>query len=312
MAAAPGWCSCQPAIVLNARRQFGRTYLSGQLYTMGYINYNGKLYREDTAIVGADDRGLRYGDGLFETMKVEEGRIIFKDAHFERLWQGMGVLEMLVPSYLTREMLAGEIELLCRKNNCTAAARVRLSIIRGKGGLYDSLDEAPYYIIQAWPLPTGVGTWNDTGLVAGIYPEVRKSCDLLSNLKHNNYLLYVMGALHAKKQGWNDAIILNTQERVCDSTIANVFIIKNGVVYTPALAEGCVAGVMRKMLLQALPGFGFEWKEQAITTEELQSADEIFFTNSMFNIRSVQRLGEREYGQTITREIYALFLPTIC
>ena len=98
--------------------------------------------------MGADNRGLRYGDGLFETMKVEKGQVIFKAAHFQRLWHGMGVLEMTVPPHINQEMLDNEIRTLCIENNCTTAARVRLNIIRGEGGLHDVPDQPPGYIIQ--------------------------------------------------------------------------------------------------------------------------------------------------------------------
>ena len=93
--------------------------------------------------------------------------------------------------------------------------------------MYDAKNYFPNYIIQSWALPEGNGEWNSNGLIAGVYEEVKKSCDILSNLKHNNYLPYVLAALKTKMEKWNDAIVLNMYGRICDCTIANVFLIKD-------------------------------------------------------------------------------------
>lgn len=278
---------------------------------MNYFNYNGKLLKENSLIIGADSRAMRYGDGLFETMKLKNGNIELVDEHFARLWKGMQVLQFDIPKYFSPEKLGEQVIALAKKNLHQSGARVRLSIIRGDGGLYDAKNHTPNVIIQTWPLPEGNGEWNSNGLVAGIYGEVKKSCDILSNLKHNNYLLYVLAALHAKKEKWNDAILLNTAGNICDSTIANIFLVKDEIVFTPALAEGCVAGVMRQALLQFLKANGYPIEERVISQAELMAADEVFFTNSMYNIRWVQGIADVEYTNKFTQKIYAAFVPTI-
>ena len=279
---------------------------------MNYFNYNGKFLKEGTTIIGADSRALRYGDGLFETMKIKNGKIELVDEHFARLWKGMQVLQFDVPKHFSPEKLEEQIIALAKKNTHQSGARVRLSIIRGDGGLFDAKNHTPYFIIQTWPLPEGNGEWNSNGLVAGIYSEVKKSCDILSNLKHNNYLPYVLAALQAKKEKWNDAILLNAAGNICDSTIANIFLVKEEIIYTPALSEGCVAGVMRQTLLQFLKSNNYQMEERAVTQVELFAADEVFFTNSMYNIRWVQSIADVDYANTFTQKIYAAFVPTIC
>src|SRR5882757_1889211 len=203
---------------------------------MEYFNYNGKFFQNNTPVLSAGSRGLRYGDGLFETIKYSNGQLIFADEHFARLWKGMQVLQFDVPKHFTPESLLQETLLLIKKNEHPKAARTRITIFRSDGGLYDPVNHFPNYIIQSWQLPEDAGTWNSNGLVLGIYSDAKKSCDILSNLKHNNYLPYVMAALQAKKQKWNDAIVLNNYDRVCDTTIANIFYCKDETVYTPALA----------------------------------------------------------------------------
>ena len=278
---------------------------------MEWFNYNGKLYKADAPVIGPDNRGLRFGDGIFETMKMKQGKLILADEHFARLWKGMEVLQFAVPRHFEPEKLQEEIATLAKKNLHENAARIRLTILRGNGGLYDAADHRPNYIIQTWALPEGNGEWNSNGLVLGIYTHVKKSCDILSNLKHNNYLPYVMAALEAKKEKWNDAIVLNTNERVCDTTIANIFFIKDDIVYTPALTEGGVAGIVRKFLIDALKANGFECIEKSITTEELLNADEVFLTNSIYNIRWVSSINDISFGNAITQKIYAALMSTI-
>jgi len=278
---------------------------------MDYFNFNGKMYPGGSLVVGADNRGLRYGDGLFETMKMKSGKIIFEDEHFARLWKGLNVLQFDIPKHFSAGKLQKEIGLLANKNKHQAAARIRLNVFRGDGGLYDAKNHVPNFIIQSWLLPEGNGEWNSNGLVMGIYEDAKKSCDILSNLKHNNYLPYVMAALAAKKEKWNDAILLNTHGRICDTTIANIFIIKDKVVYTPSLSEGCVAGIMRKSVIRHLLNTNHELVEKDINTETLLTADEVFLTNSIYNLRWVQRIGDSIYGNLATQKMFSSFLPTI-
>jgi branched-chain amino acid aminotransferase len=201
--------------------------------------------------------------------------------------------------------LENEILALLRKNGHDKTARIRLTVFRGDGGLYDDIDHKPNYLLQSWALTDDSGTWNSNGLVLGIYADVKKSCDMLSNLKHNNFLPYTMAALFAKKQKWNDAVLLNTEGRICDTTIANIFLIKDEIVHTPSLAEGCIAGVMRKNILQQLAKNNTRVIEDEITIEDLLQADEVFLTNSIYNIRWVQNIGDKKYSNIQTQKIYA-------
>jgi branched-chain amino acid aminotransferase len=280
--------------------------------TMGnFFSYNGNILKEGAAIIGADNRGLRYGDGLFETMKFKDGHLIFTDEHFNRLWNGMDILQFDIPKHFTREYLLQQISLLIKKNEIENVARIRLTVFRGDGGLYDAKDSSPNYIIQAWPLMGDAEKFNSNGLILGIYNEAKKSCDILSNLKHNNYLVSVMAALHAKKQKWNDAVILNTYNRICESTIANIFLISDNIIYTPLLSEGCVAGIMRKVLIDTISYLGFKLIEKQITIDELMEADEVFLTNSIYTIRWVHQVDNKKYANDITSKIYATLISKI-
>jgi branched-chain amino acid aminotransferase len=274
------------------------------------INFNGKIISADKPLVSAANRGLRFGDGLFETMKYRNETLLFAHEHFERLWLGLKMLQFELPKHFTRQILQQQIIELLKKNKLDKYARIRLTIFRGNGGLYDAENNFPAYCIETWLLNETIGELNSNGLVMGIYKDVVKSCDAISNLKHNNYLPNVMAALKAKNEKWNDAIILNQHGRICESTIANVFFIKNDIVFTPALTEGCVAGVMRKHIIEQLRQNNFTVIKKEITISELLNADEIFCTNSIHNMRWVKQINGQEYGCQTIQKIYALLQPT--
>lgn len=269
-----------------------------------YLLYNDRFYPNTAALVPADNRGLRYGDGLFETLKFAGGNILLKDWHFERLFKGLALLQFECPVLFTPQLLSAGITRLCKKNGHTTA-RVRITVFRGNGGLYDPEDHSPHCIIQSWPLPGLDFELNENGLVAGIYTAARKSTDVFSNLKSNNYLPYAMAALHAKKNRWNEALLLNTSGNICDASIANIFIIKNETIYTPPLSAGCVAGVMRRFLLENLPQHGFRVEEVPVTREALMDADELFVTNAIRGVRWVKECENSRYSHHLVTQIFA-------
>jgi branched-chain amino acid aminotransferase len=251
------------------------------------VNFDGAIIRSDKAILTADNRSFRYGDGLFETIKIKAGRICLENYHFERLMAGIRLLQFEPPSFFTAGWLAEQILDLCEKNGHSALGRVRLVVFRGDGGLHDPIDPLPHYIIRSWPLAPGIDRINENGLTLDLFPDGRKSCDPLSNLKSNNYLLYVLATLYARKNGLSDCLVLNSQDRIADSTIANLFYCKGGKIYTPPLSEGCVAGVMRRFLTDFLPRTRFALHEKATTVEDLRDADGIFLTNALRGIQWV-------------------------
>ena len=277
---------------------------------MEYFIFNGKLLKPQSATISANSRGLRFGDGLFETIKSINGQLEFVDEHFARLWKGMQVLQFTIPKQFTPDYLEQEIKTLLKKNGHDKMARVRLTVFRGDGGLYDVTDHKPNYLVQSWALPDETGSWNSNGLVVGIYTDVKKSCDILSNLKHNNFLPYAMAALHAKKEKWNDALLLNTEGRLCDTTIANIFLIRDEVIYTPALSEGCIAGVMRRNLIEKIAAANYKLVEGKLSVDELLDADEVFLTNSIYNMRWVQSIEDKKYSNMQTQKIYTAFFST--
>ena len=277
---------------------------------MNNISLNGKIQPGDQPALLVSNRGYRYGDGLFETMKVVNERIQLEQFHFERLFAGLSLLRFEIPKLFTTGNLTGEILSLCKKNGCSAEARVRLSVSRGDGGLYDE-DKTLQYVIECWPLDGSVNKLNENGLVVGICEDVKKTCDDFSNLKSANFLPYNMAALYAKKNKLNDCLVLNSSGYIADSTIANVFMIRDGDIITPALQEGCINGVMRRYLMEKLRLTEYTFREETIPVSKLETADEVFLTNAINGIRWVKQVGNKVYTNQKTVEIYNRFVKTI-
>jgi|ERR1035437_11441 len=267
-----------------------------------FFTYNDKIYKDGTAVITPENRSLRYGDGLFETLKMHKGVIQLRDYHFERLFSGMKMLQFQLPDYFTAAYLENKILELYKKNQHNSFTRVRLMVFRGNGGLYNPENHFPNYIIQTWSIEH-TEELNSNGLIINVYPDAKKSCDKFANLKSNNYLPYIMAALHAKKIKVNDCILLNNYDRVCDTTIANIFIIKDDIIYTPPLSDGCVAGVMRRWIIEKLHA-GFKIIEKEISIDELENADEVFLTNSIKGIRWVKQFRNKEYKNRLVKQIF--------
>jgi branched-chain amino acid aminotransferase len=274
-----------------------------------FLHFNGKILPAEQALIGAGNRGLRYGDGLFETMRIVNGRIALQALHIERLFAGLAVLQFELPAFFTADHIAEAVLTLCRKMKIEAGARVRLNVFRGNGGLYDPENHHPHIIIEAWPLELPAGL-HENGLVIDIYGEARKHPDVLANLKTNNYLPYILAALYAKKNRLNDCLLLNTQGRICDATIANVFWVKDGNVFTPPLSEGGVGGVMRKYLLSQISG-KYAVQEALLTLNQLADADEVFLTNAVHGIRWVKEYGAHRYRNEVANSLYKEYIQPL-
>lgn len=277
---------------------------------MSYINFNGKIKTDEDPVLMASNRSYRYGDGLFETMKVVENKIQLSSFHFERLFSSLALLKYTIPSLFSPSKLENEILQLCKKNNCAKLARIRLSIFRGNGGIYDG-EQGLQYLIECWPLHPSVSQFNENGLVIDVFPDAQKSMDQFSNIKSANFLPYSLAAIYAKAHQLNDCLVLNALGAIADATIANLFIIKDDIISTPSLDQGCINGVMRRYLMEQLISSGYTIKETAITIVDVLAADEVFLTNATYGIRWVKQCRNKVYGNNKTVDIYNRFIKTI-
>ncbi len=269
-----------------------------------YTNINGKLVEKADATLPAENRAFRYGYGLFETMLVKEGIINLEELHWQRLFEGLKTLGINTPKLFTPAFLKEEVQRTVKKNHLEKLARVRLQVYGGEGGLYDTQDQKPGYIIECFPIESTLLDLNEQGLVMGIATGLSKSIDSIANLKTSNALIYAMAAQWAKANKWNDALVVNTTGNVIESTIANIFWVKDRIIHTLPLSEGCIAGVMRAHLLEQLPAKGYVVEEKPLTVTELERADGVFLTNAMRRMKWVRLIGDTTYDISINSAIY--------
>ena len=198
---------------------------------------------------------------------------------------------------LTAENLLQSILQLCKVNDCAQNARIRLHVFRDENNF-------TVYTIEALPLDELTNQWAEDGLSLGLYPYARKSIDALSNLKSANFLPYVMANRYAVENNLNDALLLNVHQNLCDSSRANIFVIKDKTVYTPGLHQGCVNGVMRRMTIEVIKKLGQRFYEEELNEADLLNADEVFLTNAIQVIRWVRKYKHKEYSSVLTKKIF--------
>ena len=260
------------------------------------VNYNGNLIDPQTPIATAANRSLRFGDGVFETMYWDGQKIENLDFHFDRLFKGLMILQFDLSDGFTKEFLSEEIKKLCENNSASVQARVRLNIFREDGAVLLPVGNKPVFIIESAVYPEE----NLTPLRLTIYKGEMKSTGVLSNLKTNNYLLNTLAIQFAKDNGFDDAIILNSRGNICEASSSNLFMVQKGVLFTPALSQGCVAGTKRREMLERLPSLGFQVEETIITKDMIFEMEEIFLTNAIRHLRPVICIDNTYYSRELT------------
>ena len=272
-----------------------------------YINWNGNIVDATSLYISPYNRSFRYGDGFFETLKVNEYAICLESFHFYRFFQTLDVLQFDTPPLYTPLYFRQQIGMLLRRNNHSSLARVRLMVFRGDGGLLDQVNDYPNFVIQSWPLDKGVNRLNTEKLELAVFPDARKACDMFSSIKSNNFLCYIMAAFFARKHGLYDALVLNSHGRIADSTTANLFIVQNGIITTPPLTEGCISGVYRKYLLQCFAENNISFVEAPVTVDEMLDASEVFLTNAVKGIRWIHNCGNVFYKNEVSAFLHDTF-----
>jgi branched-chain amino acid aminotransferase len=276
-----------------------------------FFNYNSRLLEAGTTILSPESRAVRYGDGIFETIRMHQGKMPLWDLHFARLTRGLEALKFSLPTHLGKDQFQAEILKLAERNRHLPHARIRLTLFRGDGGLYDPVSPIAHYTIQSWSLPEHYRTINENGLALCVFDQHRKMADELARHKTNNALLYVLAALHAKEEKCNEALVLNHRGNIADASIANLFWIEGEQVYTTPLEDGPVAGVMRETLLEIAKNSGRPILEKSVDPASLESVDSIFLTNALYGMRWVGTFGAKSFQPGTPMALYREWISPI-
>lgn len=251
-----------------------------------YYSINGKSQRAKDSIIPPDNASFRAGMGLIETILWQYNRLQLWDQHFARLSESMAALHLKMPAHTNQNSLEKEIIQLIKQNNLNASARVRIQFFGGGGGLYSDAALQAQYIIEVYPIEEHLPYLNEHGLCVGFAFGLEKCHNSMSHLKTANGLVYAQAAIQARQQRCNDMLISNNNRHIIESSIANLFWVKDKNIYTPPITDGCVEGVFRAFLLQKYP----EIKLQSVDAETLRAADEVFLTNAIRRIKWVADL----------------------
>ncbi|WP_133534478.1 aminotransferase class IV [Tenacibaculum caenipelagi] len=264
------------------------------------VNFNGTLISDNEVQLSTKNRAFKYGDAIFETIKVTNGKVVFIEDHYFRLMASMRMLRMKIPMKFTLEFLQEEILKLTRELPSSSIYRVRLTVYRKDGGLYTPVTNEVDYIIEGAPLEV----IKKEVYKIDIYKDFYNYSGLLSTVKTTNRMLNTLAAVFAEENDLDNCILLNERKGVVEAINGNLFIIKGNVVKTPALTEGCIKGIIRKKVIEIIekhPKYTIE--ETTISPFEIQKADEVFITNAIIGVQSVTNYRKKEFVTEITDKI---------
>ncbi len=268
------------------------------------IILNGEIIPSGESVLSIENRAFRFGDAVFETIRYHKGIPLFFDDHHKRLLQGMSTLKMNIHSLPSKDQLKRVIEALVTKNRIFSDARIRLTVFRNDGGLYTPDINDVSYTIEAGLLESELFLIDKKGLLIDVFDQHKKAISPLYNFKSANSILYVLAGIFKKELQLDDCLIVNENSEIIEGMSSNLFWIKDKTVYTPLLSTGCVDGIMRKQVINAVNDSGIEMQEVTGTSiDELLSADEIFFTNSIQGVRWVMGIQDQRFYNLTTKKI---------
>ena len=273
---------------------------------MAYICLNGKFLDAESPYLDASNRCFRYGDGLFESIRIIDGKVFNLENHYKRIVAGLKVLKIQIPLSLTLDHLHNLIAEIVLKNQIIEGGNVRLAIYRGGNGTYTPSSMTGQYLLEAKVLKANYFRLNESGLSIDIYDEIHKQVNVLSPYKTSNALLYVLASVSARESGLDDLLVLNENHNIIEGTSSNIFIISNGVLYTPAIEDGCVGGTFRMHLINLAIKNDIKVYECALTPQNMLAAEEIFLTNSINGIQWVGSYKTKRYYCEVTKKLLKL------
>jgi branched-subunit amino acid aminotransferase/4-amino-4-deoxychorismate lyase len=249
---------------------------------------NGQWLETRDLPVSPMDRGVMWALGLFETILVLDGVAIFAERHLARLAGGCERLGW----QMEHEDLRAVMEELIERNGLTRGrARIRLAMTGGSGSANDlalGLDHVVWMTAVASAEPPMTTSMH-------LAPWVRNERSPLAGLKCASYAENLVALHHAARLGFEETLFLNTAGQLCEAATANVFLVKNGGLWTPSLASGCLPGITRSVVIELAGQLGVACQEAALSLEDLQESEELFLTSSIRGLMGVDRFEEQVF-----------------
>ncbi len=268
------------------------------------LSFNGRIISRSGFCLPPANRAFRYGDGIFESIRVQQGKPLWIQHHYKRLSKSADKLKFNIDNDWSQEFFEDTIISLQNANhNSNTTSRIRFSLFRNDGGLYTPFTNNASYLIESEPLDQNQYVLNTKGISIVIYPDIQKQYNILSGIKSINAQLYVLASIHKRNNGYGDALILNEEGMVSEATSSNIFIYKNGKLITPPLTQACVEGVMRAVIINIVKEIGLPFEEEKVSPDDLLHADEVFLTNAVMGIKWVKGYDNKKFSNMISTEL---------
>jgi branched-chain amino acid aminotransferase len=260
-----------------------------------YAYVNGRYVSREDASVSIYDHGFLYGDGVYEAIRAYDGIIFKLREHIDRLYESAKSIKIIIP-FSKEELIRLVVEVLKKNQLKNSYIRIVISRGRGKMGVDPRNCPEPTIVIMAEPREPLFG--ESVKGISAIISSVRRtpSWSLDPRIKTLNYLNNIMARIEAIECGVEEAIMLNEQGHVAETSTENVFIVKNGAVATPHPSQGILRGITRDAIIAVTKNLGYPVEERAITVHELYNADEVFVTGTAAEIVPIVKITGRTIG----------------
>jgi branched-chain amino acid aminotransferase len=267
------------------------------------VNFNGVLCESDVLLT-VSNRSFLYGDGVFETLKVVNKKILFFEEHYFRLMASMRIVRMDIPMTFTMEYLEHQILELLAVLDLGDSARVRFTVYREAEGFYSPVTNAVSFVIVASRLDDKAYKLSGGSFEVDLYKDFVVTKQLLSTLKTNNKMLQVTASIFASENQLDSCLMINEDKNVVEAVSGNLFMRMGDKLITPPLSEGCLNGIMRKQVIRIakkLPNLTVI--EEVISPFDLQKADELFISNVIVGVQPVTKYRKKEFEILVSKEL---------
>lgn len=263
------------------------------------INFNGNIVAQDDNIL-TQNRAFLYGDGVFETLKIVNNKILFLEDHYFRLMASMRVVRMEIPMNFTMEYFEEQVLSLVNQKGLSSSARARITVFRNDGGLYLPKTNEVSFLIHTTALESTAYALNTEEYEVDLYKDFYVTKQLLSSIKTTNKMINITGSIFAHENGLSNCILVNDTKNVVEVLQGNLFMVMGKKLITPPISEGCLNGIMRKQILAlAKKVEGIEVVEEIISPFDLQKADELFLTNVITGIQPITKYRKKEFTSNL-------------
>ena len=252
---------------------------------MGVVFKNSEFINEQDLVIKSSNRAFNYGDGFFETIKIIKSKPFNFPAHYARFCSACLVFKLKNAETFTS--LLSIINNLINQNKLINGS-VKIHVSREEGGRYQPKSKGCKIIINTY---SGVGFKQNIPLSLCVFSDEVKTLGKLSNIKSVNAAVSVLGAIYAKELGFENALLRNTKGNCIEATNSSLFIIKDNLIYTPHLSDGCIDGTMRSWVLNNEMII-----EKSLSISDIKQSDEVFITNALYGITSVKLLEQTSFA----------------